>query len=110
MAINVQGFSNSHSGSGTVTQVSGVGVYQAVPAPTANGALLGVKPTGTTKARFLLGNGDSVTYQLSAAAPGSPPSNTITISGQDSRDWVEPLFNLDIYVVSKSGSPSFRYL
>jgi len=98
----------------TATNQAGLGPMAAVPAATPNGAALGVLPAGATGARFYLGAGDSISFTVASAAPGSAPSATFTISGAaggTGPNWDENLAaGQMIYITAKTGNPVFRWI
>lgn len=81
----------------------------AVPAGSANGTPLIAGRFAGSGVLIELAAGESVTYAVRNAQPGSAPSPTVTRSGAELRRVDEPLGpNMMVYVTAKTGSPTFR--
>lgn len=111
----------AHGATGSATQVSsasplpvvnkssGIGELQAVPSGGVNGTPIGTPPAGTSGVRLYLPTGSSVTFAVAASQPTAPPLTFTVSASTTGPNWDESLNGVNLYIVTISGSPLFRW-
>lgn len=95
---------------GGATAVS-LGAFEAVPAGSTNGTVLGVVPSGAVGVRFYLPVGSGLSFTVAVGAPSAAPDYAFALSEAGTGPvWDEAMSGSQmIYVTSRTGAPLFRW-